>query len=286
MDLLREKQRARGAHRAMGGGGSGGGASQAAQNYTAVKQMELSTQQLDWAKEIYAAEAPDRAEAQRLGTEVSEASLAQMRQQTEITQRASDDYNTRFRPLESQIVADATGYDTAERRAAESSAAVSDVEKQVAAQRGSTMREMERAGVNPASGKTMAVQASMDVSAAKAKAGAGNAASKAVETIGYARRMDAANLGRNIASSQGTSAAIGLQAGAAANASSAAGLAAGQSGAQIMQNGFAGAQQGLAGAGAAFGGISAANASAGAARSANTGAAVGAVATVAAAVII
>lgn len=285
MDLLREKQRAQGAHRVMGGGGSGG-ASQAASNYTAYRQAELSQQQLDWAKDVYAAEAPDRAEAQRLGTEVSEASLAQMRQQQEITQRASDDYDTKFRPLESKIVDDANNYDTAERRQSESNAAVSDVEKQIAAQRGSTMREMERAGVNPASGKTMAVQASMDVSAAKAKAGAGNAASKAVETIGYARRMDAANLGRNIASAQGTSAALGLQAGAATNASSAAGIAAGQSGNQVMQQGFAGAQQGLAGAANTYGGINSANSSAAAAKSANTGAAVGAVATVAAAVII
>lgn len=98
----------------------------------------------------------------------------------------------------------------------------------IAAQRGATMRAMERSGVNPASGKAMALQGSMDIGAAKAKAkaGAANAAMKAVEQQGYARRMDAANLGRNIASAQGTNASIASQLGAGAVGSANAGLGA------------------------------------------------------------
>ncbi|VTU38235.1 hypothetical protein H4CHR_04373 [Variovorax sp. PBS-H4] len=269
----------------MGGGGGGGG-STAAQNFVAVQQMQLSREQLDWAKQVYHDEAPDRAEAQRIGTEVSEAQLAQMRQQMQITQEAQDDYRGTYRPLEQQIVADANNYDTPERRAAESAAASSDVERSIAAQRGATMREMERAGVNPASGKTLAMQGSMDLGAAKLKAGAANAASKAVETVGYARRMDAANLGRNIASTQGTTAALAQQQGAGAIAAQQSVLAAGQSGNANMNAGYQGAQQGLAGAGASFGRVGASQDAAAANRASNTAAGVGAVATVAAAVVI
>lgn len=271
-------------HRLMHMGGGGGGSSQA-QNMTAMMQAKLSQDQLAWAKEIYAQEAPERAAAQRVAGETSAAGLEQMRLQTRVQQQAYDDYNQTYRPLEQGIVKDAVEYDTPERRAAEAAAATADVESSLAAQRGATMREMERAGVNPASGKVLALQGSMDLGAAKAKAGAANAASKAVETVGYARRMDAASLGRNIASSQGTSAALGLQAGAAANSASAAGLAAGQSGVAGMNAAYSGAQQGLAGAAAQFGSIAGQAASANASKNTNAAAGIGAVATVAGAVI-
>jgi hypothetical protein len=263
------------------GGGGGGGASQQAQIYTAMQQAQLSREQLDWAKSVYNNEAPDRAEAQRIGTEVSNAQIEQMRQQTELTRQANDDYRTTYRPLEQEIVADAKNYDTPERRAAEAAAASSDVERSIAAQRGATMREMERAGVNPASGKTIAMRGSMDLGAARAKAGAANTASKAVEQIGYARRMDAANLGRNIASSQGTTAALAQQAGAGAMAAQQSILAAGQAGNANMNAGYAGAQQGLAGSANSYGAVAGQQGAAAASKNATTAAGVGAVATIA-----
>lgn len=266
-------------------GGGGGGTSQA-QGYAAMAQVALSQEQLNWAKQVYADEAPDRENATRIANEAADVNLEQMRQQTRITQQSNDDYNATYRPLEQGIVADARAYDTPEKRAAEAAAASSDVEKQIAAQRGATMREMERAGVNPASGKTLAMQGSMDLGAAKAKAGAANSASKAVETVGYARRMDAANLGRNIASSQGTTAGLAMQAGQAASGSAAAGLAAGQSGNQIMTSGYQGAQQGLAGASNNLAAISGSADAAAANKQGNMAAGVGAAATVAAAIIV
>lgn len=270
----------------MGGGGGGGGGATAAQNYIAMQQMQLSREQLDWGKQIYAAEAPDRAEAQRIGREVSDAQLEQMRQQTQITREANEDYRNTYRPLEQSLVADAQNYDTPEKRAAAAAAASADVERGIAAQRGATAREMERAGVNPASGKAMAVQSTMDLGAAKMKAGAANAASKAVEQIGYARKMDAANLGRNIASTQGTTAALAQQQGAGALAAQQSILASGQAGNANMQATYQGAQQGLAGSGATYGRVGASADAAASNRSSNTAAGVGAVATVAAAVII
>lgn len=114
------------------------------------------------------------------------------------------------------------------------------------------MRAMERSGVNPASGKVAAMAGAMDIGAAKAKAGAANQAMRTVEQQGYARRMDAANLGRNIASTQGTNASIASQIGAGAVGSASAAVNAASSGQSILNSGYSGAQSGLAGAASTY----------------------------------
>ena len=250
MDLLREKQRAGGAHRAMGGSPDNSG-----QNAAALMQAQLSKEQLDWAKKIYADTAPDRKDATTRANTVSDAQLAASNQQMEIASQANSDYQSTYRPLEKQVVGEATGYDTPERRAAESASAVSSVETNLATQRGATLREQERAGVNPASGKVAALQGSMDLNAAKLKAGAGNMASKGVEALGAAKKADAVNLGRGIASSQASNVALGMQQGSSSVQNSNAALTAANNGTLGVQQGFAGAQSGLASAGGTFGNI-------------------------------
>lgn len=250
-----------------------------------MMQVQANQEQLAWAKAVYGEEAPTRAAAQEVGLQVSQAQLEQMRQQTEMSRQAQDDYNTIYRPIEQGLAAEAQAYDTPERRAAASAAAVADVERNLASQRGATTREMERSGVDPSSGKMADMQASLDLNAAKLKAGAGNAASKAVETIGYGRRMDAASLGRGIASSQGTSAALASQFGSAAMGTQGQVLAAGQAGNAGMQAAYGTAVQGYGAAANGFGNLAAGSRADSAARSSNTAAGVGAVATVAAAVI-
>ncbi len=281
MNLSFEQRHAAGMRLTPMGGGGGGGSS-AAQNYTAMMQAALSREQLDWAKQIYADEAPQRDTATRLGNDISQAQLEQMRTQTEIARQAQEDYTNTYRPLEQSLVKEAQEYDTPERRAAEAAAATSDVERNVAAQRGATMREMERAGVNPASGKVMALQGGMDIAAARAKAGAANQASKAVETIGYARKSDAVNLGRGIASSQATNAAMASSMGSAAMGTQQQAMATRQASNQGLSQGYAAAQQGLSGAGSQFGSIGAQQAAAQQSRSSSTAAGIGAIASVAA----
>lgn len=218
------------------------------QNAAALMQAQLSKEQLDWAKQIYGETADERAAATAVADQVSRSQLEAQNLQNKVAQAGYEDYTSTYRPLEQKLVADAQAYDTPERRAAEAASASADVETSIAAQRGATMRAMERSGVNPASGKVMAMAGALDIGAAKAKAGAANAAMKTVEQQGYARRMDAANLGRNIASAQGTNASIASQIGAGAVGSANAGLGAAASGQGILNSGYAGAQAGLAGA--------------------------------------
>lgn len=233
----------------------GGTPDTSGQNAAALMQAELSRDQLDWAKSLYAETAPDRAAATARAKEISDAQLTATRQQTQIADEAYDDYKTTYRPLERQIVAESQSYDTPERRAAESAKAGADVQTQIDAQRAATMREMQRAGVNPASGKVMAMQGTMDLGAAKAKAGAANTAERQIETIGAAKRSDAANLGRNIASGQATNASLALQQGNSAVGNAGAALSAANNGVGAVQQGYSGAQAGLGSAGGIYGNI-------------------------------
>lgn len=242
-----------------------------AQNTIAASQAEMSKEQLAWAKQIYAETAPDRAAATQRANAVSDAQLESMNTQTGLA-KDYDAYNkSTFRPLEQGIVADAQAYDTPERREAEAAKATAGVEMSLANQREASNRSLERSGVAPGSAKQLALTGAMDLGSAKLKAGAANAARTQVETIGQARKMDAANLGRGLASSQATSAGLALTAG---NNAAANGLASGNinaQGNQIMTSGYAGAQSGLAGAAGTYGNIANAGASADAGNTAAIG---------------
>lgn len=224
-------------------------------NAAALQQANLSADQLAWAKQIYADTAPDRAKATQQASDIADASLASMKQNDQISKDYYDYQTGTFRPLEQSIVSDAENYDTPERRAAAAAAAGSDVEQNLAAQRGATMRAMERTGVDPSSGKMASMAGSMDLGAAKLKAGAANAARTQVETLGAAKMMDAASLGRGLPANQATSAGVALTAGNNSVAQQNQSLAAATSGQSILNAGYNGAQSGLAGAGQTYNGI-------------------------------
>lgn len=279
MNLLHELQRARGAHLMLA---SAKAADTSGSNYLAVTQADLSKEQLAWAKQIYADSADERATATDLSNQLSASQLEASQLSNKQASQAYDDYQSTYRPLEMSMAQEAQNYDTPERRAAAAAAATSDVERNVSAQRGATMREMERSGVNPASGKAMALQGSMDLGASKLKAGAGTQAMRNVETIGAAKKADAVNLGRGIASSQATSAALALQQGNSAMANSNNAINTATAGSTGVQQGYAGAQSGLGSAAGTLGNIAGQQQTANNASAANTTAGVGAAASIAA----
>ncbi|MBV8156909.1 MAG: tail fiber domain-containing protein, partial [Dyella sp.] len=208
MDLLREKQRALGCMLRCADAPDMSGA-----NAAALETAKLSKEQLDWAKQIYEQERPAREAAAARANAVSDAQLSSMKQNDAIAKDYYDYQVGTFRPLEKKIVAAAENYDTPERRAAEAAAAKADVTMAVDSTQAATLRNQQRMGVNPSSGKAMALQSQMGLGKAALLAGADSAARRNVETQGYARQMDAANLGRGLASNQATSANIALQAG-------------------------------------------------------------------------
>jgi hypothetical protein len=218
-------------------------------NAAAVQQAALSKETLDWYKSQYAAEEPQRDKAAAAANEASDLQLQIMREQEAQTQKDRDFTNTQFRPLEQNIVDDAQNYDTEARREEAASGAVADVQSARAAQRAATVRQQASMGVNPNSGRAAALDSQADVTAAAASAGAANKARQDVEMQGHARMMDAANLGRNIASAQATTAQLASSAGTAGANTGAMPLAQAQAATGMVGQGFGQAAQANAQAG-------------------------------------
>lgn len=182
-------------------------------NAAAAANAEIAKEALAWYKERDAAEAPLRAEAGRTAIEVANAQLDSMRSNDALAQEYADYQRTTFRPLEQGIVADAQNYDTPEKRQAAAEAAMADVNKGFSTQRSAASRRLAAEGIDPGSMRAMTAQTGMDVDQALGQAGAAYKARQGVETQGFARRMDAASLGRGLASNQATSAGVALNAG-------------------------------------------------------------------------
>jgi hypothetical protein len=207
-------------------------------NAAAVANAQLSRDSLEFYKRVYAEQAPERERAAALNERVSSAQLAAMDQNNTISKDYWDYQKNTFRPMEQSIVADAENYDTTERRESRAAQAVADVGMQSEIARQSNMRQMNRMGVNPNSGKMMAMSNQMALGEAVAKAGAANRARSMVETQGHARKMDAANLGRGLASSQATSAGVAMNAGNSAINAGGQTLVQGNQAANMMGKGF------------------------------------------------
>ncbi len=179
----------------------------------AADMQKLTAEQWEWVKGEYEKSAPDRAAAADMARQVSQAQLSSMGLQDAVTRSYIEDRNALFRPLEQQIVTEATQFDTPERREAAAGRAVADVGIQLDGARRAQTRQQQRMGVNPNSGASLAMANQMSLGEAAIKAGAANTARDNIELQGYARKMDAGNLGRNLASSQATSAGVALNQG-------------------------------------------------------------------------
>lgn len=172
---------------------------------------ELGYSQLDMAREQYDKSLP-------LVERVVDAQVAAM---DEAQQQGRDYYeylSETYRPLEKEIVEDARNYNTQaefERRAGQAAA---DFEKQASNQQAAMERDLASMGVNPNSGKYQALQTQAGLSNAAQKSQMMNQARTQAENIGYARRMDAAGLGRNLAGASQGAYGVALNAGNSATA--------------------------------------------------------------------
>lgn len=226
-------------------------ATNAASN-VASQELALSKETLDFYKQQYADQKPLQERAANTAFQVADAQLASQKQNDAISKDYWDYQKNTFRPLEAGIVSDAQNYDTAARRDEKAAGAVADVGMQAEMARQAQTRTMQRMGVNPGSGKMIAMQSQMGLSEAASKAGAANQARDSVELQGYARKMDAANLGRGLASSQATSAGVALNAGNSAVGNAGQPLTQAQNTTGVMGQGYSTALQGMGSASNAF----------------------------------
>jgi len=206
----------------------------------AARAEAIEREQLDFTKQQYADAQPWRDAASKTAQEAAEEQLAQMRKSGQLSDEYADYYRKTFIPLEQGIVSDAQGYDTPERRKAAAERSIADVNSAWQANQAATARALAANGINPGSARYMAAMAGQDVGAASAAAGEANRARLGVEATGFARKMDAASLGRNLPSNQNAAVQTGVQAGTAAAGTSSTALGAQNSGVSAMQAGYGG----------------------------------------------
>lgn len=247
-----------------------------AMNTAAAANAEIGKEALAFYKQAYADQAPLRDAAQRTALDVSQSQMKALDTNTAISNDYWDYQKSTFRPLEQSIVADAQAYDTPARREAEAVAAGADVQKAGAAQMAATQRQQASMGVDPNSGRAQALQSQQSLGLAAATAGAMNTARKNVETVGYARKMDAGNLGRNLASSQATSASVALNAGNAATGNANAAVQTAQNGTALVGQGMSTAIGANNSAGSLYGQVAQMEAQSGANNMSGLGSLVGA----------
>ena len=127
------------------------------------------------------------------------------------------DYNVgTFRPLERGLVADAERFSTEGYREQQARAAAASAAQAFGQTQAMSQRAMASRGVNPNSGAglAMATQGTLGLAAQRANAMTG--ARQQAEGLGWARRMDAAGLGRNLAGASTAAYSGATQAGTSA----------------------------------------------------------------------
>lgn len=218
------------------------------QDAVAEDMAKLSQEQWDWVKAEYEKSAGDRAASAQTARDVSAQQLQGLTLQNKLTEGYAQDRETLYRPLEQQMVQEAQAYDTPERREAAAGKAVADAGIQLDLAQAAQRRNLTRMGVDPSSGASLATGNQMSLGEAAVKTGAANKAREQVELQGYARKADAAQMGRGNASAQATSAGIATSTGNSAVTNSQQPNLVNNQGIGVVQSGANSALSGMSGA--------------------------------------
>jgi hypothetical protein len=186
-------------------------------------QAGLGREQLAFAREQYDRSAPI----------LESIANQQMAAQSEQMAQARDYYNYQrdtYRPLERGIVADAQRFNTEAYQNQLAGQAAADAGRAFGISQQQNQRAMASMGANPNSGRFAGMQNASGLQQAAMRANAMTGARNQAQQMGYARKLDAAGLGRGLA---GASAAAY---GGASNAGSMAGQNAQSAGQNYMGN--------------------------------------------------
>lgn len=130
----------------------------------------------------------------QVGTE----QVAALRQSIEFANRDRERFETVFKPLQDQFIAEAQAFDTPEKRAQAAAEASVDVQRAAEAQRSNAEAQLQSLGVDPSQFRSSSLLNQVAIGTAAQQAGAANAARRQVEDQGRALRADAINLGSGL----------------------------------------------------------------------------------------
>lgn len=205
----------------------------------ALRNAELGQEAFDWYKQYFETTlAPLQQEQASLNKQVTQQQLDIARDNQRISNETYDYQKGTFRPVEQAIAADAMKFneaDYANRKAALAGADVTQAFDQAGAE---VNRDLARRGMSLSAGQASASASDLALRKAAAIASASNAARDQAEAVGFARKMDAASIGRNLPSQQATAAQIALSGGSQASGVAGSSLSGAQSNAGVMGQGY------------------------------------------------
>ena len=188
----------------------------AASAQAADKMTALGQEQLDFAKLQYEENAP-------LMKDIGQQQKLAMEQQLAQGKDYYDYQKETYRPLEKGIVADAQAFDTDAYRNQLATKAAADSGLAFGRTRQANERAMASMGINPNSGRFQGIGSQSALMQSANRAGAMTGTRERAQQTGYARKLDAAGLGRGL--SGASTAAYGSAVGAGSQAAGNYGLA-------------------------------------------------------------
>lgn len=188
-------------------------ANAAATEAVAKIQQQTAADYLNFSKEQYADMKPfaEKIAAAQIATSEKQSAIADRNDAR--AQEYSDYEKGTYRPLEKGIVDSAQNYDTEAKREQLATQGIADVATAADRQRRAVTDQMAQYGINPNSNRFAFINAQLGQEEGAARAGAANQARTNAEGLGYARKLDAASLGRNLSSNASTAYGIATTAG-------------------------------------------------------------------------
>ena len=190
--------------------GGGKGSAPPAPDYSAIAQSsteaakiqaQTSSDQLDWAKQQYADQAPYTKAVMQGMADANTANLASAKQ-------AQQRLESKYYPIEDKFAQEAQDYNSPARAAQRSAAAQGDVATAFQGQRNAALQNLESYGIDPSQTRYGALDLGARISQAAAQAGAATTSRNQSEATGLALQGEAINIGRGypgqIAQSYGT----------------------------------------------------------------------------------
>lgn len=206
--------------RLWGGGGKGSApSSNAGMIASAESAREIANIQKQTADDYLAFARQQYEELKPILNTVTESQLQTDRENRQRAQEYANYERQTFRPLEQSIVADAQSFNTEARQREFADRAAGDVRSAFGVAREQNARGLAAFGVNPNSGRFASLNNQLSTAEALGVAGAATRARSDAEQLGFARKMDAAGLGRNLATNSSTAYGISLSASDAAGRS-------------------------------------------------------------------
>lgn len=213
----------------------------------ALKQAETGEKWLQFSQDAFKVSTERQKELDALTKKVTEQQLGLATDQANWARSDRDRYEKTYKPIEDSFIKEASNYATEARQTEAAAEARADVQAAAAGQRAATERANTSMGVTPGSGRFAGVQATGDMVATLAEAGAANSARQSVRDKGLALKADVVNMGRGLPAQAAGGAGGSVAAGATALSGNQATNSQYLASTNIMGQGYQGAMQGYAG---------------------------------------